>query len=325
MAKHGTTNITFETKPTSPEDSVDLYHYTTPEGLLGILNSGQLWATHPAYLNDSRELEYGLEGLIDLADSYVQEFEMKLHPSRTPNGLKSAQDRKALMRGALAFVRDNDKMKSFFRHDMAPFISCLSKARDQLSQWRGYSRGGGYAIRFNSSVLESRLLQVDPDGEAVPGASAVFLVPVSYDIDDCNSPLCDALDDYVEEMIALLPASGLPISIDEETRNTYGDPVIKLFSLIMLLISRVKSDKFKEEQEFRIYGGVEETFYSPSILGLIPRTAFRFNTEAVREIIVGPGEFSEMKKPSLERYLKRNRDRYPDVYISLSEIPYRDI
>ena len=36
-----------------------LYHYTTSEGLLGILRDDKLWATDIFHLNDSSEFEYG--------------------------------------------------------------------------------------------------------------------------------------------------------------------------------------------------------------------------------------------------------------------------
>ena len=35
-----------------------VFHYTDSSGLLGILNSGVLWATHYRFLNDSSELKY---------------------------------------------------------------------------------------------------------------------------------------------------------------------------------------------------------------------------------------------------------------------------
>lgn len=41
-------------------DVEKLYHYTTAEGLKSILEGREFWATHVAHLNDSSELEYGL-------------------------------------------------------------------------------------------------------------------------------------------------------------------------------------------------------------------------------------------------------------------------
>jgi hypothetical protein len=37
-----------------------LWHYTTPEGLTGIIESNSLWATDVFYLNDLTEFMYGI-------------------------------------------------------------------------------------------------------------------------------------------------------------------------------------------------------------------------------------------------------------------------
>jgi hypothetical protein len=38
-----------------------LYHYTTQAGLLGVLESKSIWATHMLHLNDSSEVRLGIE------------------------------------------------------------------------------------------------------------------------------------------------------------------------------------------------------------------------------------------------------------------------
>src|SRR5258706_7645255 len=43
----------------TPPDT--LYHYTTQEGLLGIIRSKQIWASHTQYLNDEREFRHAIE------------------------------------------------------------------------------------------------------------------------------------------------------------------------------------------------------------------------------------------------------------------------
>lgn len=35
-----------------------LYRYTTQRGLLGIISSKEIWATHTQYLNDAREFRH---------------------------------------------------------------------------------------------------------------------------------------------------------------------------------------------------------------------------------------------------------------------------
>ncbi len=38
-----------------------LYYYTTQQGLLGIINSREIWATHTQYMNDVREFRHATE------------------------------------------------------------------------------------------------------------------------------------------------------------------------------------------------------------------------------------------------------------------------
>ena len=38
-----------------------LFHYTTLAGMQGIVQTGCLWASNVAFLNDSRELQHGIE------------------------------------------------------------------------------------------------------------------------------------------------------------------------------------------------------------------------------------------------------------------------
>ena len=38
-----------------------LYHYTTQQGLLGIIRDKEIWASHTQYLNDAREFRHALD------------------------------------------------------------------------------------------------------------------------------------------------------------------------------------------------------------------------------------------------------------------------
>jgi hypothetical protein len=42
-----------------------LYHYTTPDGLIGIVETQTLWATDVFYLNDSEEFALGIQKACD--------------------------------------------------------------------------------------------------------------------------------------------------------------------------------------------------------------------------------------------------------------------
>ena len=56
----------------------ELYHYTSAEGLQGIIQSQQLWATHIHYLNDHKEFNKFFEvPLFELMRSSIDEFVSK--------------------------------------------------------------------------------------------------------------------------------------------------------------------------------------------------------------------------------------------------------
>lgn len=101
-----------------------LYHYTDSSGLLGIISSGQVWATHVSRLNDKTEYNLGLS----LAESLALNC-----PTRLPNLVEKALEE--------VFSKDT-------------YISCFSGSRDLLSQWRAYSGSNvGYCIGFESSEM----------------------------------------------------------------------------------------------------------------------------------------------------------------------------
>jgi len=101
-----------------------LFHYTTATGLLGILQSNTLHATHARFLNDGEELQYGL--------TVVREV---LERCPAPPGVGVTN---ALLQEPFATI----------------FVACFCETDDQLSQWRGYAPGEtGYSIGFSTSTL----------------------------------------------------------------------------------------------------------------------------------------------------------------------------
>lgn len=107
--------------------SPTIYHYTDTAGLIGILNSGKVWATHVSKLNDSTEYDYGLS----LVEGFVRNYSAR-----------------------------TDALKEKVISDLIPretYISCFSGTRDLLSQWRAYSgRHVGFCIGFEGTQLATR-------------------------------------------------------------------------------------------------------------------------------------------------------------------------
>lgn len=107
----------------NPEKTV--YHYADIGALIGMLDSGKIWASHVTRMNDTQEYEIGV--------TFITQFISKnrLRPS-----------------GKLI-----DKVISRFK-SVDTFIACYSAARNRLSQWRAYSGDGtGYCIGLKTSEM----------------------------------------------------------------------------------------------------------------------------------------------------------------------------
>jgi len=109
-----------------------LYHYTTPEGLIGIVQTRRIWATSVFYLNDMKEFRHGIE----LSKKCVQ----ALHDSVT----------EAFFRKLLTSVLERLSERDGFH----TYVCSFSGLADDLSQWRAYCPTGGFAIGFPKDMLE---------------------------------------------------------------------------------------------------------------------------------------------------------------------------
>ncbi len=99
-----------------------LYHYTTINGLMGILPNSSIWASDARFMNDSSELSYATDLIVRVVD---EELEKVADPA-----LKELFE---LRRGFTAIFD--------FGYEPRPFIACFCEDGDLLSQWRGYARG----------------------------------------------------------------------------------------------------------------------------------------------------------------------------------------
>lgn len=126
-----------------PEPPPIIYHYTSHEGLIGIVGSKKLWLSNAAYLNDTSEFTHGWEVVEDVV----------------------AKHRESATDEDLAFFEALEKR----RPQLDPYsiyVASFSEDGDMLSQWTGYTdHGNGYSIGFSSVVLKpiSRLFPFDQD------------------------------------------------------------------------------------------------------------------------------------------------------------------
>jgi len=139
--------------------SRSLFHYTNSEGLLGILGSGALFASHYSFLNDTSEGNVLREVLLPLLEKETRAFVPKLIEEGiikpellAAHGENYYKDEVGRMFNSMASATDNVApyfITSFCMHEEGTD----HHADGLLSQWRGYARGG-FAIEFDEFKID---------------------------------------------------------------------------------------------------------------------------------------------------------------------------
>lgn len=156
----------------SKNEEFNLWHYTTAEGLKGILSDKTLWATDYRFLNDSLELIYSKKILHQtLLPKIISTIEDKYRED--PNIKKVVEYNGGIQKIANIEVDDttdilfNSMLNPPDSPQQIPFILsfCEVSKNDNfkqknglLSQWRGYGKDGGYAIIFDLNELISKFV-----------------------------------------------------------------------------------------------------------------------------------------------------------------------
>jgi Protein of unknown function (DUF2971) len=205
-----------------------LFHYTTAEGLLGIIQSGCLHASLAYLLNDASEVSYGC----DIVLNAVAEL-------RKTNRASALAQR--ILDDLLAGFSFESR-RATWAHSI--YVACFCEKDNLLSQWRAYGEPGGYSLGMAFSTSDTRL---HPE----PKTYTNRLMKVMYD-----------REAQVQTCLALLRDIADAISPDDlnsavENQNEYSFRRYERFyeliqDLIIEKIVAFKNPAFVEEQEWRL-------------------------------------------------------------------------
>jgi len=193
-----------------------LFHYTNALGLLGILESGRIWATNSRFMNDPTEITYAT-GLVR------QVMEHELHGKKK----RSFAELEETVSELLEKYEANAKV----------YISCFCTKGDLLSQWRGYGAvGGGYALGFVGRDMGA--LEVTSSEQPEP-----ILRRVIY-------------DQKQQVLILTNWLRGLSILASERHKTSGAERLNRAWREFLLFLSECmncfKDPAYQEEQEWRI-------------------------------------------------------------------------
>ena len=135
-----------------------LFHYTSAEGLYGILKSDCLWATHFRFLNDSNEFIAAKKSLTNFVEVEIRKKIAALKVSGTIT-LKDGVTIRAISEHEADVIIEamyTVTLKNYAPFVFSSFVSDPSSSDFQngrLLHWATYGKCGGYAIQINPHKL----------------------------------------------------------------------------------------------------------------------------------------------------------------------------
>lgn len=332
----------------------ELFHYTNAKGLIGIIESQSIWATHYAYLNDSEEIRHFLKHRLSVllrtvGNEYLDELIAQDQSTESRIDLQGGREK--IIDSFIQETR-NVNEKILLKDALAePYIasfcttSRLEKdVRDRvaqhglLSQWRGYGNKGGYAIVFDTKQFCELLKDV---GEKMKNSMHMFFADVVYSSD----PDCKFIEEFEEDLIVIKKFFFNHLSNIEDDKN-----LSEIFYSLMHCACRYKHWGFGEESEVRVValpyplhheefakdmkaegitvGEISRKFY-PRAGALVPYidlfdgvTSKPGKTLPIERIIVGPTKNSQEKNRRIDAVRMLINQHGIKAEVVVSEIPF---
>jgi hypothetical protein len=299
-----------------------VYHYTTMDTMLKIVQSKTIWASSMAYLNDTSEGQY-----------FINQVRIRLPEFSKQRGYGSEF--------ITEMSNDANKETPF---QLRPYVASFSREDDSLPQWRSYcEHGNGVAIGFSVDCLKRVYFAEDNEIREI----AVGFRDVKY----TEKQLPDEVLD--QEIIDTIEAADAVIQIAKGAESSSSLAREKVFRvLIEAHASYRKHLSFSHEREFRIvvnpifvhptppldFRPVRTTlipymklripitrkdsehlqFEPPSVVSLLSgRKRFQF----IERVVIGPTPNMPLSLQAVHEYFNKMQ---MDVEVKPSDAPFRE-
>ncbi len=305
-----------------------LWHYTGMKGLYGIFNSGEMWFSDAAFLNDTSEMSHA----VDLFESEVAER------------LKAAgltPEAKEFLERAVQGIKGDLEDRQLFGFTNPAFVSCFCRKGDSLHLWRAYTGNArGYSVGFFPDFIRGRLKPLRVTSYQYDRVYIPVLRRVIYDPDEQKGLLKKLIDAFVKAIDDFVSGGG---SIRVPHLFSRG-----LYRVFYEYLCCFKHYKFSEEHEWRfIYLPDFSRQISEDEQRKMPETKINFresnnylipylvaNIETdpkdgrkrlpFEDIYVGPGLDIELGRRSINAYLLRKEHYLGSlIHIMKSDVPLR--
>jgi hypothetical protein len=211
----------------SPQEQT-IFHYTDVRGALAIIESGHLWFTERAHLNDTVELQYGLRIGHEMLEGEVRKAGPRV-PQQLADHLMGEVERGL---GEYGY-----------------WVASFSHVDDDLSQWRSYADDGrGVCLGFSVQALD-----MGNFASNIPAVFRFLRFPVRY----AESELRRLLQPYIDATINLLDRVNLPSMPSYSQRQGRAllyerDVLHTMMSGLYLHAMMHKHYAYQHEREYRL-------------------------------------------------------------------------
>lgn len=268
-------------------------HYTSQNGMLGILKSQSIWATNIKYVNDENEFDHALrliEEIIPTAKIDEQHRDYELY-QEFQMGIEQRLSR-----------LDTAKTENVYTFS-------FSNEGDLLSQWRGYcADGSGYCLEIEAGKILERARNI---------YDSVHLMDCVYKQNEKDERIRQTLNDG---WLAYNNATS-----QEEKRVALN----RVEEEIILLASYFKHPSFSEEKEQRLviileYAADEKLEFRNGRYSLIPYIEIPISLDTITSIRIGPTLEKRLAERSLSLFLENlYGNPFSAPTVELSTVPYR--
>lgn len=279
-----------------------IYHYTSPEGLEGILTSNSLHFTNIYFLNDKSEMIYTHELLKKILPDLQNEI--------NPELLQEINKRADYVTCSNYY---NEESEVLFREDF--YIASFSTDSDNLALWNNYTKNDnkiGYNIAFDvlkliefvkffdeEKIFEGSLVCYDPDKQKNLITEQIREANIYYTEENKQGILKELFENFITDSLFFKHPS---FAIENE------------FRIIWSNLSHI-GDK---NLNFKIRGGLYVPYKQ---LPLPKRGIFKKPDDVINEIGVSPTAPKELLQYSLKKLLNKTNHHF--LKIRYSDIPLR--
>lgn len=212
-------DIELEINRDLPRNQTTVFHYTTSDGLLGILQENELWASHILFLNDTSEMVYTRELTID-SSCHLQQ-----------KNLISGRFHELIC----TTVSDLDTQDQISPPEL--YVFSVSFDGDSVPIWRQYSDRNGYNIELEWWIFQQKFQGDDAPFEFEFGQVEYSESKQRKILENDLIKVYELWREYIDQ--------GLGRQLADEHVQSYLNWRITYYSVFM------KHPSFKHEREFR--------------------------------------------------------------------------